>query len=148
MSVLKRARTTGNQIPFPTTVENAVQITSYIDEIEEVLLFLKSHTGNYTVNAFINKLERIVESTPNLECEIVEEKPTFPLLDLPEGPIANILYYLSVRELLEFRTCNTLCRKLADSNQLWNSLLIRNFPEISEYKTPKIPSGTEKNITK
>jgi hypothetical protein len=113
-------------------------LTASVVEFEAVLRFLKSHqSDDPNVNSFADKVGHLVDSSSeDCETEII-----FPLLDLPEGPIVTILSNLPVSQLLEFSTCNRLCKKLSESNDLWKNQLLRNFPEISEFKTPKLNEG-------
>ena len=102
-----------------------VRYSPSIQEFSEIFLLLKSSTIS---SKFSNFLSEITEA--------LEQNFVFPLLDLPEGPIINILSFLNVATLLDFSTCSSTCKKLSHNNMLWKKFFARNFPEISPVYEP------------
>ena len=96
-----------------------------IQEFSKIFLLLKSSEMSTNFSKFLSKIQ-----------EELEQNVVFPLLELPEGPIINILSFLSINTLLDFSTCSSMCKKLAHNNTIWRNLFVRDFPEISHVREP------------
>ena len=100
------------------------------DELKSVLNVLDNVKHKH-VRTVVKKLERLKYSSQSL-------RGPFRFLDLPELPAIHILSYLPVNQVLEFATFSKKCNKLVNSNNLWKSLFVRDFPEITKLKAPKL----------